>query len=132
MDAVFPSPDAPRPDDVPALQALVRLLLTELARLRDDNARLAAENAELRGKLDAALKHRFGRRSERRPRRREPKDDGEPGRRDDHGRSPLPEHLPRREVVHDLSEEEKLCPCCGLPRVCIGAQTAEQLDLEPA
>jgi transposase len=44
----------------------------------------------------------------------------------------LPEHLPRREVVHDLTEAEKLCPCCGQPRVCVGAQTAEQLDLEPA
>ena len=126
MEADLPSPDAPLPDDVPALQAMVRQLLTELARLR-------ADNAELRGKLDAALKHRFGRRSERRPRRREPKDDPEPGkRRDDHGRSALPEHLPRREVVCDLSEAEKLCGCCGLPRVCIGAQTAEQLEIEPA
>jgi transposase len=139
MDAELPSPDDPLPDDVPALKALVRLLLGEVVRLRAENAelraenaRLAAENAELRGKLDAALKHRFGRRSERRPRRREPEDDGEPGRRDDHGRSPLPGHLPRREVVHDLSEEEKLCPCCGKPRVCIGEQTAEQLDLQPA
>ena len=133
MDAGLPSPDAPLPDDVPTLQALVRQLLAECARLRADNARLFAENAELRGKLDCALKHRFGRRSERRPRRREPKDDDEPGkRRDDHGRSPLPEHLPRREVVCDLSEAEKLCPCCGQPRVCIGTQTAEQLDLEPA
>src|SRR5262249_6089770 len=126
MDADCPSPDAPLPDDVPTLQALVRQLLAEVARLR-------AENAELRGKLAAALKHRFGRRSERRPRRREPKGDDELGkRRDEHGRSPLPEHLPRREVVYDLSEAEKLCPCCGRPRVCIGAQTAEQLDLQPA
>lgn len=126
MDAAFPNPDGPLPGDVPALQALVRQLLAELARLR-------AENAELRGKLDAALKHRFGRRSERRPRRREPTDDGEPGkRRDDHGRSALPEHLPRREVVCDLSEAEKLCGCCGRPRLCIGTQTAEQLDIEPA
>ncbi len=44
----------------------------------------------------------------------------------------LPEHLPRREVVHDLTEAEKLCPCCGQPRVCIGEQAAEQLDLGPA
>src|SRR4051794_35684559 len=121
MDANFPSPDAPLPDDVPTLQALVRRLLAECARLR-------AENAELKGKLDSALKHRFGRRSERRPRRREPKADDEPGkRRDEHGRSALPEHLPRREVVHDLTEAEKLCPCCGTTRVCIGEQTAEQL-----
>src|SRR5271154_2218856 len=60
MDATCLSPDSPLPDDVPTLQALVRQLLTELSRLR-------ADNADLRGKLDAALKHRFGRRSERQP-----------------------------------------------------------------
>jgi len=125
MDAL-PHPDAPLPDDVPTLQALVRQLLAECARLR-------AENAELRGKLEAALKHRFGRRSERRPRRKEPKEDGEPARRrDEHGRSVLPDHLPRREVVHDLTGAEKLCPWRGTPRECIGQQVAEQFDLEPA
>ena len=55
-----------------------------------------------------------------------------PPRRDEDGRSPLPEHLERREVVHDLTEAQKLCPCCGRSRACIGEQTAEQLDLEPA
>jgi transposase len=44
----------------------------------------------------------------------------------------LPDHLERREVIHDLTEPEKLCPCCGKPRVCIGEQTTEQLDVEPA
>ena len=126
MDANFPHPDAPLPDDVPTLQALVRQLLAECARLREENARLQA-------RLDAALKHRFGRRSERRPRRKEPKPDDEPAdQRDNHGRSALPEHLPRREVVCDLTEAEKLCPCCGQTRVCIGTQSAEQLDVEPA
>jgi len=125
MDAIFPAADDPLPNDVPTLQALVRQLLAECARLR-------AENAELRLRLDAALKHRFGRRSERRPKRKEPKDDDEASKqRDEHGRSPLPEHLPRREVIHDLSEAEKSCPCCGRTRTCIGEQTAEQLDLEP-
>jgi transposase len=126
MDAALLPPDAPLPDDVPSLQELVRQLLAECARLR-------AENAVLRGKLDAALKHRFGRRSERRPRRRVTKAEDDPARRrDEHGRAPLPAHLPRREVVCDLTEAERPCPCCGQPRVCIGAQTAEQLDLEPA
>jgi transposase len=126
MDASSLPPDAPLPDDVASLQALVRQLLAEVARLR-------AENADLKTRLDAALKHRFGRRSERRPNRREPRADDEPAkRRDEHGRAVLPDHLERREVVHDLTEAEKLCPCCGQPRVCIGAQTAEQLDLEPA
>lgn len=126
MDATALTPDGPLPDDVATLQALVRQLLAEVARLR-------AENAELKTKLDAALKHRFGRRSERRPKRREPKADDLPAKkRDEHGRAVLPDHLERREVVHDLTDAEKLCPCCGQPRVCIGEQTAEQLDLEPA
>jgi len=126
MDASSLTPDAPLPDDVPALQALVRQLLAELARVR-------AENADLRGKLDAALKQRFGRRSERQPAAASAKRTAHPpGQATPHGRTVLPEHLERREVVHDLTEAERLCPCCGAPRVCIGTQTAEQLDLEPA
>jgi transposase len=126
MDAPTPSADAPLPDDVATLQRMVRELLAEVARLR-------AENAALSGKLDQALKHRFGRRSERRPKPKPRGEDDNPApRRDDHGRAPLPEHLERRDVVHDLTEAEQRCPCCGQPRVCIGEQTAEQLDLEPA
>jgi transposase len=124
MDATTLAPDAPLPTDVPTLQAMVRELLTELQKLR-------AENAELKTKLDAALKHRFGRRSERRTPLRAPAAQ-KPPRRDEHGRSPLPEHLERREVVHDLTEAERLCPCCDRSRACIGEQSAEQLDLEPA
>jgi hypothetical protein len=124
MDATTLAPDAPLPTDVPTLQAMVRELLTELQKLR-------AENAELRTKLDAALKHRFGRRSERR-RPPVPSAEKPPPKRDNHGRSLLPEHLERREVVHDLTEAERLCRSCGRSRACIGEQTAEQLDLEPA
>lgn len=124
MDASSLTPDGPLPDDVPTLQALLRQVLAESARLR-------AENAELRGKLDAVLKHRFGRRSERQPRARSSED--RPTRqRHKHGRAALPEHLERRDVVHDLTDAEKRCPCCGQPRVCIGEQTTEQLDVEPA
>jgi transposase len=126
MDAPGLAPAAPLPDDVATLQQMVRALLAEVARLR-------AENAGLRGKLDQALNHRFGRRSERRPKPKSVADDDKPApRREPHGRAPLPEHLQRREVVHDLTEAEKCCPCCGRPRLCIGEQVAEQLDLEPA
>jgi transposase len=123
MDAP-PGPDAPLPDDVATLQGMVRQLLGELRTLR-------AENADLKTKLDAALTHRFGRRSEHRTRvpKTEP---GESRPRDPHGRAELPAHLERREVVHDLSEAERLCPCCGRVRACIGQQSAEQLDCEPA
>jgi hypothetical protein len=60
MDASSLDPAMPLPDDVPTLQTLLRAALVELARMR-------AENTELREKVEAALKHRFGRRSERRP-----------------------------------------------------------------
>ena len=124
MDAATPVADPPLPTDVPTLQAMVRELLAR-------NQQLEARIAELTAKLDAALKHRFGRRSERRtpptPAAGKPL-----RRRDEHGRSPLPEHLERREVIHDLTDAEKVCPCCGRPRACIGEQTAEQLDIEPA
>ena len=49
-----------------------------------------------------------------------------------HGRRKLPEHLPRIEIVHDLTDEQKTCPCCGKMRVCIGAETSEQLEYVPA
>ena len=114
MDATTLAPDAPLPDDVATLQATVRELLTELQKLR-------AENAELKAKLDAALKHRFGRRSERRTPPPVLATEKPPPKRDDHGRSPLPEHLECREVVHDLTEAERLCPCCGRSRACIGS-----------
>jgi transposase len=123
MDATALTPETPLPDDVPTLQALVRQLLAELASVR-------ADNAALRDKLDQALKHRFGQRSERRPPPRRPPE--QPPKVTPHGRAALPEHLERRAVVFDLTEAERLCPCCGQPRVCIGEQTAEQLDLEPA
>jgi transposase len=124
MDASSLTPDGPLPNDVPTLQALLRQLLTEMAQLR-------ADNAELRTKLDAALKHRFGRRSERcRTLPLDKKD--KPSKATPHGRSSLPEHLERREIVYDLTEAEKLCPCCGQKRACIGEQATEQLELEPA
>jgi transposase len=49
-----------------------------------------------------------------------------------HGRGKLPEHLPRVEVPHDLTDEQKKCPCCGEQRVCIGSEISEQLEFDPS
>jgi len=49
-----------------------------------------------------------------------------------HGRSPLPEHLPRIDIEHDLTEEEKPCPGCGELRCRIGQEISEQLEYLPA
>ena len=47
------------------------------------------------------------------------------------GRRPIPEGLPREEVVHDLREDEKVCECgTGLSR--IGDEVSEKLDIVPA
>lgn len=48
------------------------------------------------------------------------------------GRKPLPEDLPRVEVIHDLAEDEKVCSADGHPLHCIGQETTEQLDIVPA
>ena len=48
------------------------------------------------------------------------------------GRKPLPEYLHREEIIHDLTEEEKACPCCGKERTVIGEETTEELDIIPA
>ncbi len=48
------------------------------------------------------------------------------------GRRPLPEWLERRDVVHDLSAEEKVCPNDGHSLKRIGEETSEQLEYIPA
>ena len=48
------------------------------------------------------------------------------------GRKHLPADLPREEVIHDLSEAEKKCPCCGEERKQIGSDETEELDIIPA
>jgi transposase len=53
-------------------------------------------------------------------------------KRHKHGRKPLPEKLPRIEIVHDLQENEKPCPCCGEVRHRIGEDVSEQLEYMPA
>ena len=47
------------------------------------------------------------------------------------GRKPLPENLPRVEVIHDIPEEEKQCGC-GCLKTHIGQEVSEQLDIIPA
>jgi transposase len=47
------------------------------------------------------------------------------------GRKALPQDLPRVEVIHDLSEEEKIC-ACGSPLSRIGEEVCEKLDIIPA
>ena len=45
---------------------------------------------------------------------------------------PLPNHLEREVVRHELSPAERACPCCGELRQEIGVESSEQLELIPA
>jgi transposase len=45
-------------------------------------------------------------------------------------RKPLPKHLPRETIVHDI--EDKTCECCGHDLHRLGEETSEQLEFIPA
>lgn len=47
------------------------------------------------------------------------------------GRRPLPAHLPRVEIIHDLPEEKKNCSCCGNRMEKIGEEVSEKVDIVP-
>ena len=51
-------------------------------------------------------------------------------RRKGHGRRPLADHLPRRDVLHDVPEEDRTCTC-GRAKTKIGEDVTEQLDYIP-
>ena len=53
-------------------------------------------------------------------------------RRKGHGRKPNLANLPRRREQIDLSEAEKVCPCCAGVGVKIGETIRERLDYTPA
>ena len=137
--------DTPLPSDIGTLHAMIRELL---GLLKDRQSELDG----VRQRLDQLLRRLYGPKSERfRPDQPtlfdDPNDPTEPAppanadepaatdtprRRGRHGRRRLPADLERQRVVHDLSETDKICPCCHEPRVVIGEQTSEQLDYHPA
>ena len=58
-------------------------------------------------------------------------DSAPPTKRMGHGRRGKPTDLPRRREEIDLSEAEKVCPCCGTAKIRIGQSTSERLDYQP-
>ena len=55
-----------------------------------------------------------------------------PPRRKGHGRRRLPENLVRHDEIHELSEEERKCPCCGKPRCKVSEVISQQMEFQPA
>jgi transposase len=122
--------------------AALELMLSLVSQLKDDNDRLNARLARL-------LAHRFGRRSEKVSSEQlrlfleevEPPEvpaeeripvPAHTRRRSPHGRKPLPADLPRERVALEPSDEDKICARCGTAKTCIGHETSEVLELEPA
>jgi len=58
-------------------------------------------------------------------------DNGSTRKKKKAGRKALPSYLPRKEIIHDLSDAEKTCPC-GCQLTHIGHESSEQLKIIPA
>ncbi len=56
---------------------------------------------------------------------------GKKRKRTGHGRSRLPDDLPRDVVLHELTDAERTCPGCGELRQIIGCETSVQLEFVP-
>lgn len=125
-------------------------LIQQIDFLRGRVQRVEKENDFLREQLRLLTAQLYGRKSERLPQGENPQlmlfDEpaGEVEVREEEetitvpahrrtrtGRKPLPENLPRVEIVHDVTEEEKRCGC-GAVKSRIGEDVAEQLDVVPA
>jgi transposase len=138
------------PDDVDALKALVADQATKLDDVTARNEQLQSKVISLHEQLNLALARRYAASSEKlspdqirlfdeaevETRAAAPAEDKtvsvpEHTRRK-RGRKPLPETLPRLEVIHELPEAERICPHDGNPLTEIGAVTSEQLDIIPA
>jgi transposase len=147
----------PLPDDIAALQALVRSQREQIAELEQQLAwfkvqyglacqqRFGASREGCAHQLDlfaeileqalAAASQATTDQAANPP----DADDGAAGNDQDPpprgrrgGRQPLPRDLPRETRTHDLPAEDKVCPCCGRLRQVIGEERSEQLDIVPA
>lgn len=142
--------DLELPDDVEALKAIVSQVMAEKeAAIASRDATIAA----LHEQVQLLLARRFAASSERvadgqlglfneaeeldaHP---EAEEDNESSvavtghsRRRRGKRAPLPEHLPRIDVVHELPEAERVCPHDGAVLEAFGEESSEQLDVVPA
>jgi transposase len=46
-------------------------------------------------------------------------------------RGPIPPHITRVDVILDVPEDQRVCPCCGKTMVAIGEDVSEQLTIIP-
>jgi transposase len=144
------SDDTKLPDDVPTLQAMIRELLATVREISRDRDGVLQRLHLLVHKLYGPKAERFDPNqpwliAEMNPTLATGGDTVEPpadtadtgaakekAKAKGHGRKPLPENLRRHRVVYELSEAERLCPCCGVVCTKFGEEVSEQLDYHPA
>jgi transposase len=139
------------PDDVEALKTLVVDQAARNEQLTQENQRYQSQVHLLQEQLNLALAKRFASRSEQlSPDQIRLFDEAEststpvvdmdpeetvevsPHRRSKGTRKPLPERLPRIDVVHELPENERNCDHDGQMLKEINEVVSEQLDIVPA
>ena len=140
------------PDDVAALRALVLTAWAERDTERAENGRLADQNDRLRHLIRQLQRMQFGRLSEKLDpdqinlaledleqavaQSEAEQEKADPALRKARsekrraGRGPLPERLPRVEIV--VEPEDTACPCCGGTMHVIGEDRSQRLDVAPA
>ena len=113
------------------LRKEISRLKAVIARQAEELKELGAENERLRAARETHAKARFGRKSEKKEKsgsgsgRKRGQQADKPG----HGRTPRPD-MERKPEVHDPPEEERVCPCCGLPYVKNGSHDSETIEVE--
>jgi len=149
----------PLPDNIASLQ---QLLLEQQALLESKDSELEAKDSKifelnqsyqtLLEQFRLAQHHRFGRSSEVCESQGELFNEAETVAEDDTlavdttpepdttsaktkekpKRKPLPAHLPRVQVIHDIDEADKQCDCCGHQLQKMGEDISEKLEFIPA
>lgn len=148
-----PSPGTPPiepalPEDIEIAHRMIRDLLEQLRSSRRNED-------QLRQRIEDLIRQFYGRKAEKvdpdqlllfaaddltRFRPEEPEQSGAADGPENHpappkrkrGRRALPKNLPRRRILHEIPEAERLCPCCNDPMGPIREEVSEQLDYQPA
>jgi len=137
------------PDDVDALKSLVAEQVARNEQLTTENQRYKTQVLTLQEQLNLALAKRYAASSEKISpdqvcmfNEAEVAVESAPDADDEiivpahtrkkRGRKPLPDNLPRVDVVHELPESERHCDHDGRLLIEIGEVISEQLDIVPA
>src|SRR5690554_5924814 len=136
------------PDDVEALKAMVLELQNQQLEQQAETARWKRDFYQLLEKWQLELKKRFAASTEGLPGQGDLFNEIEDILQPDEDEIAAEQHiaytrkvgrrarldasLPRKEVIHDISDDEKTCECCGTDMHRMGEDVSERLDFIPA